>query len=42
MSEVYLRLSAAALLPVVTAVILYLLDKKTAFGRLDSRVKQGI
>ena len=42
MNEAYIKLSIAALLPVVTATVLYLLDKKTAFGRLDNRGKQAL
>lgn len=36
----YIKLSIAALLPVIAAVILYLLNRKTRFGKWDNRVKQ--
>ena len=38
----YLKLSLAALMPVAAAVLLYLLDKKTAFGRWPKALKQVI
>ena len=38
----YLKLSVAALMPVVVAAIIYLLDKKTSFGKIDSKLKQVI
>ncbi|MBQ0037584.1 MAG: SpoIIE family protein phosphatase [Clostridiales bacterium] len=36
----YVKLGSAALLPVIFSIILYLVDKKTAFGRLNKWVKQ--
>ena len=41
MNEAYLKLTSAALLPVLVAAVLYLLDKKTPFARLDQRLKQA-
>ncbi len=37
----YLLLCAAALLPVLVSVILYIIDKKTPFGKLDNRLRQA-
>ncbi len=42
MPEAYIKLSIAALLPVVCAIILFLLDKRTKFGRWNNNVKQVI
>ena len=42
MSDSYIKLSIAALLPVAAAAILYLLDGKTRFGKLKSSVRQVI
>ena len=42
MSDAYLKLVIAALLPVFLSVIFYLLDKKTAFGRCNGKLKQVI
>ena len=42
MSDSYIKLSIAALLPVVAAAVLYLLDGKTPFGKLKDGVKQVI
>ena len=36
----YIQLAIAALLPVVASVILYLLGKKTRFGKLDRSIRQ--
>ncbi len=41
MNEAYLKLTSAALLPVLVAAVLYLLDKKTPFARLDQRIRQA-
>lgn len=38
----YIKLGFAALLPVAASAFLYLLDKKTAFGKLNNKVKQVI
>ena len=38
----YIKLSVAALLPVAASVFLFLLDRKTAFGKLHKTVKQII
>ena len=40
--EIYLRLFAASLVPVFLSVIFYLLNEKTAFGKLDNKWKQII
>ena len=42
MPEAYIKLSVAALLPVVCSIILFLLDKHTKFGRLNYVLKQII
>ena len=42
MQTAYLNLAIVALLPVLAAVIFYLLDRKTPFSRLKEPVKQGI
>ena len=42
MSDSYIKLSIAGLLPVAAAAVLYLLDGKTPFGKLKSSVKQVI
>ena len=42
MSDSYIKLSIAALLPVAAAAMLYLLEGKTPFGKLKSGVKQVI
>lgn len=42
MYDSYIKLGIAALLPAVAAVILYILDKKTSFNKLDYKVKQLI
>ncbi len=42
MSDSYIKLSIAALLPVAAAAVLYLLDGKTPFGELKGGVKQVI
>ena len=42
MQEAYIKLGIAALFPVLAAVILFLLDKKTHFKRLNYTVKQII
>ncbi|MCQ2405302.1 MAG: SpoIIE family protein phosphatase [Clostridia bacterium] len=42
MPEAYIKLSIAALLPVICAIILFLLDKHTKFGRLNYVLKQII
>ena len=42
MSDSYIKLSIAALLPVAAAAVLYLLDGKTPFGKLKDGVKQVI
>ena len=36
----YIKLTVASLLPVAVAALLYLLDKKTAFGQWNEKVKQ--
>ncbi len=38
----YMKLSIAVMLPVIAAIVLYLLDKKTAFGKIKRGVKQVI
>ncbi|MCQ2428967.1 MAG: SpoIIE family protein phosphatase [Clostridia bacterium] len=38
----YIKLCVAALLPVIAAVVLYLLDRKTRFGSLSGKVRQII
>lgn len=38
----YIKLGIAAILPIVFSLLLYLLDKKTPFGKLDYRVRQVI
>ncbi len=42
MNVPYIKLCLAALLPVCVAGALYFADKKTAFGRLDARIRQVI
>ncbi len=42
MNEAYGKLMLATLMPVAAAVLLWLLDKRTPFGRIDARVKQVI
>lgn len=42
MQEAYIKLCAAALLPVLAATILFLLDKHTPFHRWDNKIKQCI
>lgn len=42
MANSYLSLTIAALLPVVISMVIYLLDKKTAFGKINNKAKQAI
>ena len=42
MSHSYIKLCCAAFLPVLFSLFLYLLDKKTAFGRLHNHIRQLI
>ena len=42
MIDAYLKLAVATLLPVGAAVILFLLDRRTAFGKLNEKLKQVI
>lgn len=38
--DTFLRLSVIAACPVIISILLYILDKKTGFGRLNGKVKQ--
>lgn len=42
MTESYIKLGIAALLPVIAALALYLIDKRTKFGKIKSGMKQVI
>lgn len=42
MTQAYIKLGIAALIPCIAAAALYLLDKKTKFGRLNPKIKQVI
>ena len=42
MNYAYVKLIIATLLPVLATMVLYFLDKKTAFGGLKEKIKQGI
>ena len=40
--DTFLKLSVIAAVPVAVSIILYILDRKTAFGKLDNKYKQII
>lgn len=42
MTQAYIKLGIAAFIPCVASVLLYLLDKKTKFSKIDPKVKQVI
>lgn len=42
MIDSYIKLAIAALLPVVFSAVIFLLDRKTVFGRINAKVKQAI